>query len=134
MRHLKIRETNGGQIKEQDVLLTWNFPQVCPKDQGWKLHDWKIQQFTVKFNLDNATYFHRVDKYKQFSWSKKCPMSITVTKNRLFLEIRSKIWSGIRNSGWNQRFDPSIANITKAMWVFKWLGNIKEGKKANFVF
>ena len=25
----KIRETNGGQIKEQDIPLTWDSPQVC---------------------------------------------------------------------------------------------------------
>ena len=25
----KNRETNGGQIKEQDVPLTWDSPQVC---------------------------------------------------------------------------------------------------------
>jgi hypothetical protein len=30
MRHLKkTRETNGGQIKEQHVPLTYDFPQVC---------------------------------------------------------------------------------------------------------
>jgi len=29
MRHLKkIRETNGGEIKEQDILLTYDSPQV----------------------------------------------------------------------------------------------------------
>ena len=26
----KIRETNGCQIKEQDVPLSWDSPQVCP--------------------------------------------------------------------------------------------------------
>ena len=29
----KIRETNGGQIKEQDVPLTWDSPQVCSQSE-----------------------------------------------------------------------------------------------------
>ena len=56
MRHLKkIREINGGEIKEQDVPSTWGSPQAC--NEGLKhRHFFNRKNFKIVYII-HTEYF-----------------------------------------------------------------------------
>ena len=60
MRHLKKSlETNGGQIKEQDVPLTWDSPQECLLFSVKKWHIKKVKMSRIlKVTKEKDVYWN----------------------------------------------------------------------------
>ena len=53
-----IHETNGGQIKEEDVQLTWDSPQVCLLFSVKKWHIKKVKMSRIlKVTKDKDVYW-----------------------------------------------------------------------------
>ena len=131
MRHLKkIRETNGGQIKEQDVPLTWDSPQVCccltnknvkrPCYHAREVNRWsQYQMATIDWDLDpccNAgSIWHHIS-YDLAVWSSNASTGVIILRiyKFFFLQIlvlrgfllneffwlRSKHYKHYGNTGW----------------------------------